>query len=109
MICRVHWLLHNLSRDFKGAYRLCYNYASHNYMFYRMSGRKLYDIFIVQRTSKRCFRVMYCNTETEEFQYFSCWKSSHTAKRMWYIYKLDEKRRRESAESLENKGVEPKK
>lgn len=90
---RVHWLIWNLPPEFKNSYRLFYNYASHNYMFYRNKGFSIYDIFIVVRTSKRCFRVSYVNTETSEFQTFSCTKSKHAAHRMWYIFKIDQKRK----------------
>lgn len=90
MICRVHWLLWNLTPEFKGKYQLIYDYAKHSYTFYRMDGRKLYDIFIVVRTSKRCWKVSYCNARTKEMQVFSCRKSINAARRMWYIYKIDE-------------------
>lgn len=33
---RVHWLLWCLSPEFKGAYRLYYNYTYHRYLFYRI-------------------------------------------------------------------------
>lgn len=33
---RVHWLLWCLGQDFKGAYKLYYNYAYHNYCSYRL-------------------------------------------------------------------------
>lgn len=81
-ICRVHWLLHNLSTDFKGRYILYYDYSLHRYLFYRMSGRKLHDLFSVVRTSKRCFRVMYFNTAAGVQEYFSCRTSSQCAEFM---------------------------
>lgn len=87
---RVHWLIWNLEKEFKEKYQLSYDYRSHRYTFYRMNGKRLYDCFIVVRTSKRCFRVMYSNVRTGDIQYFSCYKSSHTARRMWYLYKIDE-------------------
>lgn len=90
MICRVHWLLWNLEKEFKGKYELSFDYSYHKYTFYRYRNKKLYDVFIVVRTSKKCFRVMYSNLRTHDMQYFSCFKSSHCARRMWYIYKIDE-------------------
>ena len=90
MIGRVHWLLWHLEREFKQEYILSFDYATHSYLFYRMKKRQLYDVFVVVRTSKRCFRVMYANTRTNEIQYFSCLRSINTARRMWYIYKIDE-------------------
>ncbi len=92
MISRVHWLLWNLPSEFKSKYQLVYDYAFHNYCFYRMNGRKLYDLFIIVRTSKRCFRVSYVNAETKEMQAFSCRKSVNVARRMWYIYKIDQEK-----------------
>lgn len=47
-ICRVHWLLWNLTPFFKGSYKLYYNYATHKYLFYRMVGINLFDIFSVK-------------------------------------------------------------
>ena len=35
MIGRVHWLIHNLSSSFKGAYKLSFDYVLHRYFFYR--------------------------------------------------------------------------
>lgn len=83
---RVHWLLWNLKPDFKKAYECIYNYAIHRYTFVRRDRKGINEIFIVVRTSKRCFRVMYANLETRSIEYFSCQKSSHVALRMWLIY-----------------------
>lgn len=88
MICRVHWLIHNLEREFKEKYILSYDYANHSYLFYRMKGRKMHDCFIIVRTSKRCFRVSYANTEKRHYEAFTCRKSVNVARRMWYLYKL---------------------
>ena len=76
---RVHWLLWNLSGEFKGKYQLYYDYAYHKYLFYRMNGRQLFDMFSVVRTSKRCFRVMYCNPSHGVHEYFSCRTSKDCA------------------------------
>lgn len=84
---RVHWLLWHLRCDFKCVYRCFYNYAEHRYLFYRLSGRTLYDVFIVVQTSRHCWRCMYFCSETLEFQYFSCFAARHLALRMWLIYR----------------------
>lgn len=86
-IGRVHWLLWNLTPFFKGSYKLYYNYATHKYLFYRMVGRNLFDIFSVIRTSKRCFRVMYCNLEEGIHEYFSCRTSAKCAEFMEDIFR----------------------
>lgn len=93
MILRTHWLLWTLNEfpEFKRSYLCAYDYARHNYIFYRMSGRKLYDIFIVVRTSKHCFRVMYYNSRTLEIQYFSCRRSINVCRRMNTIYLIDKR------------------
>lgn len=92
MDLRVHWLLWCLNDypDFKRSYIIDLDYLRHNYIFYRLRGRKrLYDCFIVVRTSKRCFRVMYYNSRTLDIQYFSCYRSENVVRRMWYLYKQD--------------------
>lgn len=89
-LCRVHWLLWCLPPQFKGAYRMEYNYKFHKYLFYRMNGRKhrIYDVFTVIRTSKRCFRIMYVNAEIKEFLYFSCTTSEEAGQRMNEIFEM---------------------
>ena len=87
---RVHWLLWELNKEFKSKYLCSYDYALHRYCFYRMDGRshRLYDVFLVVRTSRRCFRVTYYNVHTNYSEYLSCTKPSMTAHRMYYIYKI---------------------
>jgi hypothetical protein len=85
---RVHWLLWNLKAEFKRAYNCSYNYANHNYTFYRMTEKKqLCDIFIIKQTCESCWRCAYVNLQTHEYEFFSCPKSKHLALRMWLIYK----------------------
>ncbi len=94
MVARVHWLLWHLPAEFKANYRLIFDYAKHSYFFFRMIGntKRIRDLFVVVRTSKHCFRVAYVNTITLDFQAFTLPKSSYVARRMWYIYKIDEQR-----------------
>ncbi len=68
---RVHWLLMFLSKDFTRTYRLHFDYEYHNYHFTRYEGRTARDEYIVIRTSRDCFRVMYFNFDTLYFEYFS--------------------------------------
>lgn len=68
---RVHWLLMFLSKEFKRAYRLRFDYEYHNYHFARYEGRTLLDEFLIVRTSRSCFRVTYFNVENLYFEYFS--------------------------------------
>ena len=84
---RVHWLIWNLRPDFKRAYECFFNYASHRYVFYRIEKKKIYDVFIVYQTSRHCWRCMYANTKTADFEYFSHNSSRHIALRMWFIYR----------------------
>lgn len=91
---RVHWLLESLTPDFLRAYNVNYDYLRHRYAFSRFTqnrGKKrIIDVFIVVRTSKRCFRVSYVNYLTNDIQYFSCYKSCHVARRLWTIWKMNE-------------------
>lgn len=89
---RVHWLLWCLPPDFKGTYTLYYNYTYHRYLFYRIKKGALHDVFIVNRTSAHCWRVMYVNTKTDDFEYFSNKYSRLIARRMWTIWKLNDEK-----------------
>jgi len=83
---RVHWLLWNLPSKFKGAYILSYDYASHNYIFYRMEGRRLHDVFIVQQTSKHYWHMTYANCKTQKYEHFGYRTTRIIAEVMWDIY-----------------------
>ena len=84
-LCRVHWLLLELSSNFKGYYKLLFDYNSHSYTFYRnyCEGRsnRLREVFIVVRTSKRCYRLMYYDDITKIFVY----KSFRSARQCAYF------------------------
>lgn len=73
----VQWLLWHLPSAFKGAYLYYFDtrknggkYAKHNYVFYRLEGRKLYDIFVVVQTSRHYWHCTYCNVKTQKYEYF---------------------------------------
>ena len=83
---RVHWMLFNLPADFKFAYRLSYDYASHNYIFYRMDGMHLFDIFIVVQTSKHYWRVMYAHTQKQIYECFGYKNTRILAEIMYELY-----------------------
>lgn len=89
-LCRVHWVLWSLPSEFKGKYNLVYDYAQHKYCFYRLNGRKLFDLFVVIRTSKRCFKISYVNAKKNDFRTFSCRKSCEVGKKLFEIYKENE-------------------
>lgn len=82
MLGRVHWLLWNLSSEFKGKYVLKFDYKFHNYLFYRFNShtRKIGQVFQVIRTSKRCFRLMYY--DNGKFLYYSFNTSKKCAEKM---------------------------
>lgn len=82
---RVHWLLHNLTPEFKGKYTLLYNYNRHNYTFVRYRGRKLYEIFIVMRTSIHSWRCVYYNDEYKAFERCHTRKSDDMARCLMLI------------------------
>lgn len=89
---RVHWLLWSLPSEFKNCYILSYDYSKHSYCFYRLSGKKLYDIFIVSHTSKHYYRMTYYNSDTKEIVFDGDIKATRLARRMWYIFKIDQRR-----------------
>lgn len=72
---RVHWFLWSLPRAVSKAYTVRYDYEYHNYVLIRYpegdERRKPIDEFIIIRTSRRCWRVMYYHFENEYFEYFS--------------------------------------
>lgn len=86
---RVHWLLHHLPAYFKAAYELYWNYAIHSYVFCRHSGRKLYDVFIVEQTSKHWWRVMYACPGKNKYEHFGYRNTRFIAEYMIEIYKND--------------------
>lgn len=83
---RVHWLLLFLSKRFLNAYRLRFDYEYHNYYFSRYDGRTVRDEFIVVRTSRSCFRVMYFNHVNTYFEYFSEPTAKRTAEHMEELF-----------------------
>lgn len=70
---RVHWILLHLNSAFFNAYKCFYRYSNHNYIFYRFVGnrKKINDLFVVCRTSKKCFRLMYVNIAYDVYFYRS--------------------------------------
>lgn len=89
---RVHWLLYELPTEFKGAYKLRWEYAEHKYIFYRMDGntKKVYDIFIINRSKyHRYFRACYCNVSRNTIEFFGSRKPSMIAEKMYDLYLID--------------------
>lgn len=72
-IGRVHWLILELDKLFLNRYECLYDYKYHNYCFYRRycNGRskRLKEVFLVIRTSKRCYRLMFYNHYCNLFIY----------------------------------------
>ena len=79
---RVHWFLYELPVYVRKNYFAFYNYAIHDYMLCRkckkMSDNNfLYmDLYIVKRTSRKCWKVMAFNVETLQTVYRSFTKSA---------------------------------
>lgn len=101
MLSRVHWFLWNLPTNVKRAYRLYYDYEYHNYLLVRFPFGKLkpVDLFVIIRTSRRCWRCMYYHFYFNYFEYFSEKTSSMLAKKVEFTYlkmwkaEFDEKER----------------
>ncbi len=84
---RVHWLLHSLPFAFKASYILSYDYSRHNYVFYRMHGRRLFDVFIVHQTSKHYWRMSYCCLFTQYYEFFGYHKTLVLAEKMCELWR----------------------
>lgn len=84
----VHWLEMELRVPFRKEYKLTYNPNHHYYHYVRYNKRTLVDEFIVIRTSKRCYRVMYFNADFKYFQYFSAKNYRDCAARMIQLYSI---------------------
>lgn len=86
---RVHWLIWALRGEFIHVYEVSYDYLYHNYAFVRYRPHRynsILDVFIVVRTSKKCWRVMYFNHEKLIFQYFVAKTYRECASKMMEIY-----------------------
>lgn len=83
---RVHWLLWNLPTSFKSAYILSYDYSRHNYVFYRLRGKHLYDAFIVHQSSKHYFRVTYCHCFKQVYECFGYHSTRILAEKMYELF-----------------------
>lgn len=83
---RVHWLLHHLPSEFKGAYELYYSYHVHNYTFVRHSGKQIFDVFIVKQTSLHYWRVAYSNPSKGIFEFFGYKNTKIIAEYMYELY-----------------------
>ena len=71
---RVHWLIWALRGEFLRVYESHYDYLSHNYVFVRYRPHRynrILDIFIVIRTSKKCWRCSYFNHYRMIFKFVS--------------------------------------
>ena len=93
---RVHWMLENLSKEFRQAYCINYNYSchtnEHNYLFARYSGRALYDVFIIKQTSKHFWRAMYCCPSFNAYEIYSARSTAKIAvwmELLWETYTLN--------------------
>lgn len=84
----VYWLAFELSGEFLRAYKMDYAPHKHNYRFVRYNKRTVIDEFLVVRTSKKCYRVIYFNAEHEYYLYFSARNYKACAKRMIDIYHI---------------------
>ena len=82
---RVHWLLLNLSDYTWHNYWVYYDYPTHDYLIARkvhhMSLRtfNFMDIYIVKRTSRKCWRLMAFNMDTAQTVYRTFRKSCEVA------------------------------
>lgn len=83
---RVHWFLYNLPDFIKRLYVVRYDYALHNYAMFRYKKRSLIDLFMIVRTSRRCWRCIYCHYLKKSVNYFSAQSSKQLIKQIQLIY-----------------------
>ncbi len=83
----MHWLQYELPVEFKKNYRVTYNQRYHHYRYARYKKRTLIDEFIVVRTSKKCYRVVYFNNDYLYFKYFSSRNYRDCARIMNNVFK----------------------
>lgn len=81
-----HWLDDELNGLFTRSYKLQVN--KHNYRYARYKKRTLIDEFLVVRTSKRCYRVIYFNADYNYFYYFSATNYRFCAQKMKGIFNM---------------------
>lgn len=95
----VHWLNLELVGEFTAAYKLTFSQRHHNYRYARYKKKTLTDEFLIVRTSKRCYRVIYFNNDFKYFRYFSFknYRScARSMKEIYYIFRhLEEAREAE--------------
>lgn len=82
----VHWLAEALRGEFLKAYHCSCD--RNNYRFSRYRKRTLIDEFLIVRTSRKCYRVIYFNHDFNHYQYFSCRSYKDCAERMKSIYRI---------------------
>lgn len=74
---RVHWFLLNLSSYVRNNFSCRYEYLYHNYILHRRVAQfsknnvRYMSVFVVNRTSKKCWRVMAFYVDTAEVKYKS--------------------------------------
>lgn len=56
-----HFIFFHLGYDFISKFNLRYDYVRHNYCFYRNDRYKLKDVFIITRSSAKCWKMVYTN------------------------------------------------
>ena len=83
---RVHWFLHHLSNVFLNDFHLIYDYKYHNYVLYKNYRYTVSHCFIVCRTSRKCFRVMYFDKFNNLITYNSCRSAKDCAKLVQSLY-----------------------
>lgn len=63
-----HWFLWDLPSVVRKDYKIIYNANANNYMLIRLF-TKSPDYYIIVRTSRKCWRLTYCNSGTPTIEY----------------------------------------
>lgn len=82
---RVHWFLLNLPQYVVRNYWVYYDYPTHDYLLCRkckhvsLRSFNFMDIYIIKRTSRKCWRLMAFNMETAQTVFRTFRKSAEVA------------------------------
>lgn len=82
---RVHWLLINLPLYVRLNYWVNYDYPTHDYFLCRkcrkisLNNFRFMDLYIVKRTSRKCWRLMAFHMETAQTVFRTFRKSAEVA------------------------------
>lgn len=82
------YLLFYLSNDFLSCYNSLYQRENNIYCFYRLGKRKLLDMFVITRSSDKCYHLTYIN-DNKDFYVGSYQTAKKLAVAILNIYNIE--------------------